>query len=390
MLIKILRKIINSLVWFFGLAIAHRRHKNNIIIPKLGIIRTDAIGDFVLFSPALKYIRQKYENFQIALILQDRIAELAENCPYIDIIIAFNIKNYRKNLFYKFSFLLKLFQEKFDICLYPVYSRERIGDEMVLWTCAPKKIGWDTKNPNMTILEKKRGDKIYKEIFKSNFTQQDQEIERNKEFLKYLKIQIDSFSPEIWTTEREKKQVQNLLESKGLDQKNLIGIIPGAIEQYRKWGTYKFKLLMKKISLINKNIFFIIIGSSNDRNTFNFAENDAISSNAIDLCGKTNLKELSVLFEKCNIVVGNETGPLHMAITIGVPTVCVLGGGQFGRFMPYGDPKKNKFVYKKMKCFNCNWRCIYPTVRCITEISVDDVFRQVKKLLPEDYKQKSI
>jgi len=63
---------------------------------------------------------------------------------------------------------LHIYLNRFTICINPVYSRERIIEEMVLWTNATEKIGWDTKSPNMTENEKKRGDKIYTHSIKSN------------------------------------------------------------------------------------------------------------------------------------------------------------------------------------------------------------------------------
>lgn len=382
MLIKILREIINNTVWFLGLAIAGICHKHNVGSPRLAIVRTDTIGDFVLFIPALKYIKKKYKNFEIVLILQDSVSELAENCPYIDKIISFNNMKYRRDLFYKFSLLLRLFRERFSVCLYPIYSRERIGDEMVLWTTADEKIGWDTEIPNMTIKEKKRGDKAFTKLIKSNFTQQVHENERNKEFLKSLGMKFDSFQNEFWISEYEKKKVRNLWSEKNLYPKHVIAIIPCAQTHYRQWGSDKYKLIMKHIERIDKDALFIIIGSSAEKFILHFNKNDNfIESRVLNLCGETSLKELPQLFKRCFLAIGNETGPVHIAIATGVPTVCIIGGGHFGRFAPYGNPDKNKFVYKKMNCFNCGWRCIYPTMKCIAEITVDDVLTEVKELL---------
>lgn len=378
---KLLLIIINSLIWFIGLVVAKVTYSRDVRSYRLALIRIDAIGDFVLFSPALRYIREKYKNFRITLVLQDYVTELAENCPYIDEVISFNRKKYKRNLFYKLNFLLKLHLKRFEICLYPVYSRELAGDEMVLWTSASKRAGWDTEIPNMTTQEKNRGDKIYTMLFKSSFTQQTHEIERNQEFLRHLGVQFDSFKPELWIPEKTKIKIQNLLLKEGLDKKSVIAIVLGASARYRQWGSDKYKMLMKCIKQINKDAFFIIVGGPNDRDILDFGGEDVMVKSLLNLCGRISLKELPALFEECSMVIGNETGPLHIAIAVGAPSVCILGGGHFGRFMPYGNQKINRFVYKEMECFNCNWRCIYHVPRCIMEITVEDVFKEVKELL---------
>ena len=74
---------------------------------------------------------------------------------------------------------------------------------------------------------------------------------------------------------------------------------------------------------------------------------------------------------------------MHIAISLGIPTVTILGGGHFERFMPYGDYEKNEFVYKKMDCFKCNWKCIFnlnvnDKPPCIKNIKLKQVVKVIK------------
>jgi len=138
---------------------------------------------------------------------------------------------------------------------------------------------------------------------------------------------------------------------------------------------------MKKIINITEQPKFLIVGSQKDKELIKIKHNDFLFKYTYNLCGKFDLNELAPLFEKCTLVTGNETGLLHIAIASGAHIISILGGGHFGRFMPYGDANKNKFVYKKMDCFQCDWQCIYPEKRCITEITVEGVFNEVRELL---------
>ena len=109
------------------------------------------------------------------------------------------------------------------------------------------------------------------------------------------------------------------------------------------------------------------------------------------MAGKTELTELSGLLSLSQLTISNDTGAVHLAAAIGTPMVCILGGGHFGRFVPYpklsGQTNSLKVVYHKMPCYGCNWECIYPLKKnepapCITKISVDAVWEKVKPLLP--------
>jgi hypothetical protein len=60
-----------------------------------------------------------------------------------------------------------------------------------------------------------------------------------------------------------------------------------------------------------------------------------------------------------------------------------MGGGHFGRFYPYDDPKKHRMVFKEMDCFNCDWHCVHESVRCIQEITCDAVWHETQRMMEE-------
>lgn len=86
----------------------------------------------------------------------------------------------------------------------------------------------------------------------------------------------------------------------------------------------------------------------------------------LNLCGRTTLLETAALLRRCRLYVGAESGGAHMACAVGVPNVVVLGGGHFGRFMPYS--RLTTVVSLPLDCFGCNWRCQYANAHCITSL----------------------
>jgi ADP-heptose:LPS heptosyltransferase len=90
-------------------------------------------------------------------------------------------------------------------------------------------------------------------------------------------------------------------------------------------------------------------------------------------------------------VVSNETGAAHLAAAVETPVVCLLGGGHYGRFVPYPEEYRAKApaplpVVHTMDCFGCDWRCIYPVAKgkptpCIERISVDAVWGAIERLI---------
>jgi ADP-heptose:LPS heptosyltransferase len=94
--------------------------------------------------------------------------------------------------------------------------------------------------------------------------------------------------------------------------------------------------------------------------------------------------------------VGNETSATHIAVAVGTPSICLLGGGHFGRFVPYPDGVGGTIpvpVHHAMDCFGCDWHCTQPhrdgdPAPCIAAIAVDSVVREaLNQMTQEDSRQ---
>lgn len=109
----------------------------------------------------------------------------------------------------------------------------------------------------------------------------------------------------------------------------------------------------------------------------------------INLAGKTSLPEFCELVRRAQFLVGNETSAIHIAAAVGTPSICLLGGGHFGRFVPYpsGMPGSSpEPVYEPMPCFGCSWNCHLPhlkgrAVPCVTAINVVAVSAAIEQVL---------
>ena len=113
-----------------------------------------------------------------------------------------------------------------------------------------------------------------------------------------------------------------------------------------------------------------------------------------DWTGKTSLQELVAVIAGAHLLIGNETSAVHIAAAVGTPSVCITGGGHFGRFVPYvmvygGTKPVPRVIVEKMDCFICNWHCIYGAKEgnpfpCIERIAVESVFKAVKEILEQN------
>jgi ADP-heptose:LPS heptosyltransferase len=204
-------------------------------------------------------------------------------------------------------------------------------------------------------------------------------LQRNAEFISHLSgISYTAQLPEI--------PVLHKLSPQLLIGHNYCVIFPGATWAGRQWPAEKFANAATSLATEN-NWKIVLAGGHNDQAICNKVA-EGIGHNALNLCGKTSLPELIELIRHCALLICNETSVVHIAAAVGTPAVCILGGGHFGRFLPYPTDMVNVPIaaFKHMACFGCNWQCSlsYPAqeaVPCIQQVEVEDICNIARQLI---------
>ena len=109
----------------------------------------------------------------------------------------------------------------------------------------------------------------------------------------------------------------------------------------------------------------------------------------IVLAGQTTLGQLAAVFARCRLALGPDSGPLHLAVAVGTPTVHLFGPADPGLFGPWGNPTRHTVVqarYFDIPCRKrpCN-RLDYTAAQlahhaCMQTITVDDVLDAVQRI----------
>jgi ADP-heptose:LPS heptosyltransferase len=196
-------------------------------------------------------------------------------------------------------------------------------------------------------------------------------------------LSADESLPRIIVTDDQRKEGRQILLREGItpDHELLVLLFPGASNAIRRWPAERFAQLADRIAQ-TYGARILICGAVSDRE-MEEAVTSRMSAPVSRLAGKTNLLQLASLLSQSALYIGSETGPLHLAAAVGTPTVCILGGGHFGRFYPYGDPRMHRAVFQIMDCFYCNWQCLYEVPYCIRDITVEETWQMVQHVFKE-------
>ncbi|HRU92723.1 MAG TPA: glycosyltransferase family 9 protein [Candidatus Marinimicrobia bacterium] len=353
------------------------------------ILRPDNIGDCVLFSGTLKYYRELYPNFEITLALKKHIIPLFENCPYIDYLVDFKKYSYVKtnnNFIEKINKRIRKlilpifnkFKRKWDIIICPVRS---ITPEM-LWIVknhkANKKIGIVGCPSNFPKDKQYLKKKVFTEFYTLTVDKLWQhELKTNMEFLNYLGANIkneEEILPEFWTDDNnyiDKFANLSIPPSYCL-------LFPFASNKIRELSINNFIQIVKKIST-DDNI--LILGTLIDYEKAEILKTklNSIYKNVVNLCGYTAINDIFPLIKNADKIISIESGPLHIAIALNKPTYAIVGGGHWGRFLPWGDSGNVHWLNKRMSCFQCNWECQYGDFRCVKNIDYNTISNLTKE-----------
>jgi ADP-heptose:LPS heptosyltransferase len=350
---------------------------------RLLITRLDSIGDYILFRNFIEKIANKYKDYEIIMIGNYSWKVLAEGLDFKFVNNFIWVQSNSRNLYARPLQILKLlywiFKKKFDVAIHPTRSRTIDGDIFTFASGAKVRIGMNEKQDDKIKWYYNINSHLYTNLIETSASFPF-EFDQNKYFTECITQQkIDLSLPRINT--------QFLREIK----EDYILVFPGGSDIKRKWPVNNVMKIVNRL-LQATNVKIVLAGGESENiDAARIIQNvDGDRERIINKVAQSSLLQLVGLIQHAQFVLTNETSAVHIAVSVQTPSVCILGGGHFDRFMPYPNDTDKQFlpvaVYHKMSCYNCNWDCIYrldktQTYPCIEKIEEQEVWEQVSKQL---------
>lgn len=355
-----------TLFYLFQIVLPKVSHQNNSLL----LINTGEIGDLVISSILLENSDIFSDYIKVQFLIKEQYLELFQDYNGKVEFIGYNYHKYKYSFFYKFKFLSKLRKEGFNICIHLTAARGILNEEITHLVGASEIIAL---NSFWEYLGKHLGryfDRKYTIIIARDILN---EYDKHFELMKYLGSNDSKvvFNNGITFDEKESSEY-----AKFEDFKEAIVIAPFSSLMNRNWKHEYFFEIIKRLRIKHK---IVLLGSKNQKKKLeNLYENDA---NIKVLAGKLKLNEIPSFIKNTKLYIGLDSGITHIALKMGIPLVAIIGGGEFGRFFPYKESEEVKFLYHSMDCFLCHWECSKDQMFCLTEITPQDVIKEINKLL---------
>ena len=341
--------------------------KDNSMNEKIVIIDLLYMGDLIFATPFFRQLKKNYPESQIDFIVNSNFYELIEESPYFD-----NIYPYDKNWSIKKSwkFARELKENNYDLGI-NIHGNWRTILLMYLID-ADFNIGYGGDGKGLFL------DKVIETDARQHM------VQSYLQFLEKMGLhRFDNDQIELFINQKAKKNMKNLLNEKiGKDNKQrlkrndkrLIALNTGGTWATKRWPKEKFAKLADKLKAKGEEVLFL--GGPSDvervKEIITLMENKEV----INVAGKTTLKELAALTEKCDLVISNDSGPIHVSAAVGTSTIAIFGPSDEKKFRPYGS--KHKIVKTDIDCRPCGeHECPLGHHNCMNEIKVNDVIKQI-------------
>jgi ADP-heptose:LPS heptosyltransferase len=354
------------------------------------LIRVDAIGDFILWLDAAKATVKHYKSQgkRVTLIANAAWAAWAKELAVFDEVIALDRSRFNSSPRYRYRIERSIQALGCSIAVQPTYSREWLfGDALVRISGATERIGSIGCPTGMLLWQQRISDRSYTRLISADPTPY-MELIRNAEFVRGLGEPAFRAKVADLRESSDLRIDESFIAAIPADRQYYV-LFPGASWDGKQWTLGNFARVAEWLHS-KTGWHGVVCGGPADRE---LSERLCKQCEAplLDWAGRTDLPQMAAILSQAQCLLANDTSAPHIAAALGVPTVCVLGGGQFARFMPYQVEQRDdrplpRTVIHRMACFDCNWECIYQRpngrpVPCIEKITVAEISETIRDLL---------
>ena len=321
------------------------------------VIRPGGLGDALLLAPAITALARHYPALRITVLAEKRNAAAFSLLPEVSELLLYDTV----------AGFAKVVSRKFDLVI-DTEQWHRLSAAVARLAGRGEIIGFATN-------ERSR-------LFTStiNYSQDAYEAESFLQLLSPLGIN-EKFNFESQFLQLPAGASAELAAKGYQFALPYVSMFPGASIEERKWGGERFKALVRRLE--TEGVRSVIVGGKDDKC---LADEIAAGTGAVSVAGVLSLAGTAAVIKKSALLVSGDSGILHLGVGLGRPTVSLFGSGIARKWAPRGTA--HRVINKQFDCSPCTLFGTTPPcphgVRCLAEISVDEVFELAKTALTEN------
>jgi lipopolysaccharide heptosyltransferase II len=340
-------------------------------------METGLIGELLVITPVLRAIGKAYPEADVTVVVRPGSAPVLVGNPYVKKLLPLVGKE-RRGVLGVMRLASWVRSRNFDAAL--VLHTSFRSALITLMGAVPVRAGTTDEGRGFLLTHKKQRDKAA------------YEVDEHLAVLELIGIPPDGRETEMFLTDEERSRANRLLDqalghasdSTGWPRP-LVGLHPGASRQNRRWPLRHFVELAGRLEReANATPVFFFGPREEDlaHAVTELRERDGKAVPAMVRPG--NIRELAAAFESMDVVVTNNTGPMHVAAAMRTPGVFINGPTPVERWHPPG-PLTTPVFAEDVTCRPCDLpRCKLDRLACLEDLSADSVLRAVQHYLNQE------
>jgi len=331
--------------------------KSNQPIRKILIIKPRAAGDVLLSTPVAANLRNTFPNAMITFLTERGGAEILRGSPWVDEVLLLE-----PGFFSRARLIGRLRKERFDL-VFDLFANPGTA-LFTLLTGARLRIGYALRFRRFgyTLAVRPRGGEVHNTDF-------------NLDALRALGIEPGKIPPQVFLDDEERRFAAQFLRSQHAGAR-MVGLSIGGGWETKRWRPLSFIELGRRIVREEDASVIILYGPDEAEEAAMIAEGIGERS-VLPPC--TSLRELAALAEACDVVISNDTGPMHIAAAVGTPVLAIFGPTRPELQGPVGASHA-VVRNESLECLGCNLtKCPIGNI-CMTELTPERVYEAYLEL----------
>jgi lipopolysaccharide heptosyltransferase II len=334
------------------------------------------IGDVVMIGPAVRAIRERFPAARIVIVAKPWVCDVLRDSPFFDELLEYDRSGRHAGLSGRLRLardlrrggpidLAVLFQKAFEAALLARLAGARL------------RVGYasDRRTPLLThALPLPAPGTHHADAF--------------LELARFVGCTPHDARPVFHVGAGEQSRAAALLRDRGfLDAPLMVALHPGASKPQRAWHAERYGLLAARLHG-ERSARFLLVGGAGERALLAQVASGLPPGTFLGPETAPGLRDAAALLERCHLFVGNDSGPMHLAAALGVPTLGLFGPGSPRSTAPRGRPGSVLTLGGDYPCSPCRqdfFRECPPAPSgkpfCLEEIRVETVFEAALALL---------
>jgi heptosyltransferase-2 len=290
------------------------------------VIKLDEIGDFVLATPFLRELRRNSPQARITLIVKPAVLNLAETCPHVDAVLAYDgqtrgLRAWQLRRQWRAWRLARRELRRWhgDVAVIPRWGEDAYNaTHLARYSGAPAIIAYTEQATDAKRTMNRGFDQLLTHPVPA--TRFDHEVELNLDLIEYFGGKTASRALELTLTADDHAFAKTVLS----DEIAYVALAPGKLDPACRWPADRFAALARWLHETH-SLVPVVLGDAND----------PALPGALDLRGRTTLRQAAAVLAGCRLFIGNDSGLKHIAAAMGTRIV------EISAFRSGGDPNHN-------------------------------------------------